>query len=530
MRGLWRILACLVAIFALAAGEPARARHAMVVTREPYATDVGLSVLRAGGNAVDAAVAVGFALAVTHPQAGNLGGGGFLLARLAGGDTAFLDFRERAPRRATGDMYRAPSESRFGYRAAGVPGTVRGLEFAHRKYGRRPWPALVAPAIELARRGFPISADMARSLATSQRLASDPESRRVFLGGGSRLVQPDLARTIERISKDGARDFYEGETARLIDRAMAAHGGLVTLADLKDYAVAERRPLAGSYRGYDIVTAPPPSSGGVGLLEMLGILEDSDYQTAGAGSPAAIHYVAEAMRRAYADRDRYLADPDFVHVPVAGLLDERYLADLRRSIDPVHATASAALRPGGAELYEGDHTTHFSIVDGEGNAVSLTYTLNDSYGCGVTVPGTGVLLNDEMDDFTAAPNAIQAYKRPRSSMTPTIVARDGRLALVVGSPGGGTIINTVLQVLLNVVDFHMPLDEAVRRPRFYHQWKPDAIRLEPGFSADSIAGLQARGHVIEHTRSIGEVAAIRAENGWLQGVADPRVPGKAAGY
>ena len=520
----------MVALSAMAAGAPARARRAMVVTREAHATGVGLAVLREGGNAIDAAVAVGFALAVTHPQAGNLGGGGFLLARLGGGDAVFFDFRECAPRGATAEMYGDPSQSRYGYRAAGVPGTVRGLELAHRKLGRRPWPALLAPAIELARRGFPISADLARSLASSQRLAADPESRRIFLGGGRELLQPDLARTLERISKYGSRDFYEGETARLIDRAMAAHGGLITLADLKDYAVIERPPLTGSYRGYAILTAPPPSSGGVGLLEMLGILEGSGYQTSGAGSAAAIHYVAEAMRRAYADRDRYLGDPDFVRVPVAGLLDPHYLAGLGRSIDPAHAPASAALGAGGAAPHEGDNTTHYSIVDAEGNAVSFTYTLNDRYGSGVTVPGTGVLLNDEMDDFTAAPNAIQAHKRPRSSMTPTIVLRGGKLWLVLGSPGGPTIINTVLQVLLNVVDFHMPLEDAVRQPRFHHQWKPDALRMEPGFSADSIAGLQSLGHAIEQARSIGEVAAIRAEDGWLEGVADPRVPGKAAGY
>jgi gamma-glutamyltranspeptidase/glutathione hydrolase len=539
---------------ALGARQPVRARHAMVVTREPHATDVGVAVLRGGGNAVDAAVAVGFALAVTHPSAGNLGGGGFMLIRFADGRATLLDFRERAPARAGRDMYLGPDgrptrESIEGWRAAAVPGTVRGLEYAARRYGRKPWAELLAPAIRLAREGFPVSWGLAQSLRASKLLSRFPESRRIFQRDGryyepdERLAQPELAATLERIARRGAAEFYEGQTARRLAAAMREHGGLITLEDLKAYAVVERTPLRGRHRGYEILTAPPPSSGGVGLLQMLGVLEGTGFEKHGAGSAAAIHWMAEAMRRYFADRSEHLGDPDFVRVPVSGLLDARYLAKLRASIDPERATPSAAVRPGNPAAYESAETTHYSIVDPEGNAVAVTYTLNGSYGCGVTVPGLGFLLNNEMDDFAAKPgapnfyglvqgeaNAIAAGKRPLSSMTPTLLLREGKPYLVVGSPGGPRIITTVLQVIVNLVDFGLELQEAVDRPRFHHQWLPDTLYMEPGFSPDTAALLRSRGFLVEAVRSMGEAAAIRIEGGWLEGAADSRVEGKAAGF
>jgi gamma-glutamyltranspeptidase/glutathione hydrolase len=527
----------------------------MVVTREAHATEAGVATLRAGGNAVDAAVVVGFALAVTHPSAGNLGGGGFMLIRFAGGRTTFLDFRERAPGRAARDMYLGPDgtptrDSIVGWRAPGVPGTVRGLELASKQYGRKPWPELLAPAVRLAAEGFPLSYGQAQGLKSAAGLLSRfPESNRIFLRDGryyepgERLVQPELAATLRRIAASGARDFYAGETARQLADSMALNGGLITLEDLKGYAAVERRPLSGRYREYDIITAPPPSSGGIGVLQMMGMLEGSGYENSGAGSAAAIHYVAEVMRRYYADRSEHLGDPDFARVPVSGLLNPRYIAARRATIEPARATPSAQLRPGAPAPDESLETTHYSIVDVEGNAVAVTYTLNGGYGSGVTAPGLGFLLNNEMDDFAAKPghpnlfglvqgepNAVQPGKRPLSSMTPTIVVRDGRLYLVAGSPGGPRIISTVLQVLLNVFDFGMNIQDAVDWPRFHHQWLPDTLNMEPGFSPDTIRLLEERGHAVERARSIGEVAAIRAEGGWLEGAADSRTESAAAGY
>jgi gamma-glutamyltranspeptidase/glutathione hydrolase len=557
-----RKIALLVALVAaagagLCARQPVRARHAMVAAREAHATDIGVAVLEAGGNAIDAAVAVGFALAVTHPSAGNLGGGGFLLARFADGHTAFLDFRERAPEKASRNMYIGPDgkatpDSLVGYRASGVPGTVRGLEFAHQKYGRKAWRDLVEPAVELASRGFPVSYGLARSLEakhTSERLSRFPESKRIFLKdgkffeAGERLIQPELARTLTRIRDRGAKDFYEGETAELLAADMKEHGGLITLDDLKSYKAIERAPLTGSYRGYAIVTAPPPSSGGVGILQMLGVLEGSGYKKSGAGSAATLHFMAETMRRYFADRSEYMGDPDFYRVPVSGLLNPRYIAGLRQSIDPEHATPSAALNPGKPAAYESAETTHYSIVDAEGNAVAVTYTLNDGYGSGVTAARLGFLLNNEMDDFAAKPgepnayglvqgeaNAIQPRKTPLSSMTPAIVLRDGKLYLVVGSPGGPTIINTVLEVIVNVIDFGMNVADAVDAPRLHHQWMPDVLKIERGFSPDTVALLKARGHTIEFENTQGEVAAIRVGDGWLEGSADSRTEGTAKGY
>jgi gamma-glutamyltranspeptidase/glutathione hydrolase len=536
------------------AREPVRARHAMVVSEEPIAADTGAAVLKAGGNAVDAAVAVGFALAATYPNAGNLGGGGFLLARFADGRTTFIDFRERAPQSASRNMYLDESgavtrDSLVGWRASGVPGTVRGLELAHKKYGRKPWAELVAPAIALARDGFVVPYGLANSLRSSSSLEQFPESKRIFLNEGKgfepgdRFVQPELAATLERIARHGATDFYEGETARRLAAAMEAKGGLVTLDDLKSYRAIERQPLTGTYRGYSIITAPPPSSGGIGLLQMFGVLEGSGYEQHGASSAAAIHFVAETMRRYYADRSEHLGDPEFHRVPVKGLLSPEYIEKLHYSIDPNHATPSERVRPGEMAVKESAETTHFSIVDAEGNAVSLTYTLNGSYGSGVTAPGLGFLLNNEMDDFAAKPgegnmfglvqgeaNAIQPGKRPLSSMTPTIVLRDGKLYMVVGGPGGGRIITSVLQVMLNVFDFRMNVQDAVDRPRFHHQWQPDKITIEPGFSPDTIRLLEGRGHQVETISSVARIFAIVIDGGWIQGAADGRSYGKAEGY
>jgi gamma-glutamyltranspeptidase / glutathione hydrolase len=551
-------LVLLSASLCILARQPDYARHGMVVSGEPLATDVGVRVLRAGGNAVDAAVAVGFALAVTYPYAGNLGGGGFMLIRFADGRSTFIDFRERAPEKASRDMYLDPQgrpsrDSIEGWRASGVPGTVKGFELAQKKYGRATWESLVAPAVELARSGFPVSYSFAESLRASRTLPRDSESRRVFLKkgayyyAGDTFQQPDLARTLETIGRQGARGFYEGAIAQQLAGAMARNGGLITLDDLRHYRAVERTPLTGTYRDYAIVTAPPPSSGGIGLLQMLGMIEGSGYEKSGAGSAAAIHFVAEAMRRFYADRSRYLGDPDFVKIPVAGLVDSAYLRQRRATINPERATPSAEVLPGAPAGHESSETTHYNVVDTEGNAVSVTYTLNGGYGSGITIPGAGFLMNNEMDDFAAQPgatnmfglvqgeaNAIQPDKRPLSSMTPTILTHGGKLFLVLGGPGGPRIITSVLEVILNVVDFGMNVQDAVDFPRFHHQWQPDRLSLESGFSPDTVALLKARGHVVDQASGSGSVAslveAILQEQGWLEGAVDGRRPGKAAGY
>ena len=549
-------LAVLLAVTVGAASRaPVRARHAMVVTAEAHATRVGVKVLEDGGNAVDAAVAVGFALAVTHPRAGNLGGGGFMLIRPADGTSTFLDFRERAPGKAHRDMYLDASgavteESFVGYRAVGVPGTVRGLAEALRKSGTRPWAELLAPALELARDGFPVSDELARDLAQSERLARFPESKRVFQGGGKPLEagetlrQPDLAQTIARLRAKGPDEFYKGRTARLIAEDMKRNGGLITLDDLDAYRVVERRPLEGTYRGYGVLSAPPPSSGGAGVVQMLNMLEGSGFAAEGAGSASAIHYVAEVMRRSFADRAEFFGDTDFVEVPVEGLTEKSYARDRRGSIDPDRVTPSSQIlagRPGGSESTQ---TTHYSIVDAAGSAVSVTYTLNSSFGSGVTARGTGVLLNNEMDDFTSKPrapnqfgllqsekNAIEPGKRPLSAMTPTIVTRDGKPFLVLGAAGGPRIISVVLQVITNVIDFKMNLQQAVDFPRFHHQWMPDELRMEDhGFSPDTVALLRKRGHNVVFLEPMARLMAIQVDGKWLLGAADARSEGPAAGY
>ncbi len=534
------------------AREPVRAKQGMVVAQEPLAVDVGLRVLKNGGNAVDAAVAVGFALAVTHPQAGNIGGGGFMLIRFADGRSTFLDFRERAPGKATRTMYQDASgnvtkASVEGWTSAGVPGTVRGFEYAHSKYGSRKWAELIGPAAALARNGFEVSYGLADSIKGSPKLPQSAESKRIFLGvrPGDTLRQPELARVLGRIARLGAKDFYEGETARVLAAEMARNGGLITLADLKDYAVVERAPLTGTYKGYGIVTAPPPSSGGVGLLQMLGMLDGSGYEKSGAGSAGSIHYVAETMRRFFADRSRYLGDPAFSSLRVAELLAPAYVRQRAASIQADRATPSASLLPGLPEPERGGQTTHYNVVDAAGNAVAVTYTLNDRYGNGITVPGLGFLLNDEMDDFTSKPgapnafgliqgevNAIAPGKRPLSSMTPTIVTRDGQFFMALGAPGGARIITAVLQVLLNVVDFRMNAKDAVDAPRFHHQWQPDVLSLDPGISPDTAALLRTMGYTLDDSPGWvpAQVNAIVKEGGWLQGASDDRAGGKAAGY
>jgi gamma-glutamyltranspeptidase / glutathione hydrolase len=552
------VLLCFVLLFEaqrpLEAKQSVHTRQAMVVAEEPLAAAVGAAVLKSGGNAVDAAVAVGFALAVTFPYAGNLGGGGFLLATMSDGRSTFIDFRERAPEKASRNMYldsngQVTKDSVEGWRASGVPGTVRGLEFAHRKYGRKTWQELMAPAIALAKNGFTVPYSLSESLKNSaSSLAKFPESKRIFLNGGAgfemgaHFAQPDLARTLERIAKN-PNDFYEGETAKLIAAGMAAGGGLITLADLKNYKAVEREPLKGKYKGCDIVTAPPPSSGGIGILQMLGMLEGSGYEKSGAGSAATIHYVTEVMRRYYADRSEYFGDPDFTKVPVRALLNPEYIAKRRATIDPARATPSAEILAGKLAGYECSETTHLSIVDKDGNAVALTYTLNGGYGSKVTIPGAGILMNNEMDDFAAKPgvpnmfkliqgeaNAIQPGKRPLSSMTPTILLRNGKPFLVVGGPGGSKIISSVLQVILNVVDFGMNPQDAVDAPRFHHQWQPDALTVEKGFSPDTLKLLESRGHKVELSTSVARVEAIVIDQGWLQGGADGRGYGKVEGY
>ena len=528
----------------------------MVVAQEPFAADAGLAVLEKGGNAIDAAVAVGFALAVTHPFAGNLGGGGFMLVRMADGRTTFIDFRERAPGKASHDMYldkegKVTHDSLEGWRAPGVPGTVRGLALAHSKFGHAKWSEDLAPAIQLAAKGFEVSYSLSTSLH-SRNLTRFPESARIFQRDGKfyemgeRFVQPELANTLQRISDSGGEDFYTGQIAKTLAAEMAKNGGLISLDDLKNYKAVERSPLTGKYHGnYEIITSPPPSSGGVGILQMMGMLEGTGYEKTGAGSAQTYHWLAEVMRRFYADRSEYMGDPDFVKVPVQGMLDPAYIARLRSSIDPERATPSDQVRPGRPDGYESMETTHYNVVDAEGNAVAVTYTLNGGYGSGVTAPGLGFLLNNEMDDFAAKPgvpnmfgliqgerNAIQPNKRPLSSMVPTIVLRDGKLFMVVGTPGGSYIPSAVLQVILNVIDFKMNAQDAVDAPRIHHQWEPDKLRCERGISPDTVAILKARGYDVDFTPGVvlARVEAIVSDGGFLQGGTDGRGTGKAVGY
>jgi len=544
-----------------APAERVTAPHGIVVAQETRAARIGTQILEQGGNAVDAAVAVGFAMAVTYPRAGNIGGGGFMLIHRADrGDNIAIDYRETAPAATTRatfldqDGNADPVKSRSSALGIGVPGTVAGLALAQQKYGsgRFSLADLMAPAIELARAGIPVEDDTADSLpAAAVRFARWPAAAKIFikdngfpLGPGDRLVQTDLAATLATIARDGPSAFYDGPIGEKIVAAIAANGGLMTREDLKNYRAVERKPVAGSYRGYDIVSMPPPSSGGVILIEMLNMLEGYDLRGLGAQSPAALHLMIEAMRRSYADRAMFLGDPDVVDVPVKNLIAKPYAAVLRAGIDPDRARPSQEIRPGEPPFREGDNTTHYSVVDRFGNAVSNTYTLNFSYGVGMVAEGTGILLNNELDDFAAKPEVPNGYgligyeanapgpgKRPLSSMTPTIVLKDGKPVLVTGSPGGGRIITTVLQVIVNAIDFDMTIPDAVTAPRLHHQWLPDVVFAERGVPPPIVAALEARGHKVSVGLPWSSANSIAVTPNGLVGAADPRTRGAlAAGY
>jgi gamma-glutamyltranspeptidase/glutathione hydrolase len=534
----------------------------MVSSQEAIATRIGVEILKQGGNAVDAAVAVGFALAVTLPRAGNLGGGGFMLVHLADNrQTLAIDYREMAPASAFRDMYLNPdgsvdqNRSRFHGKAIGVPGTVKGLITALHLYGSMPLKQVMLPAIQLAQRGFPVSRDLSVSLQKSAgRLHRNPAAKSVFYHAdgsapeaGEILRQPELGKTLETIALQGIDGFYRGDIARKIVGSVHKADGAMTLKDLADYRVEIREPVTGTYRGYTIASMPPPSSGGTHIVQILNTLEHFNLQSSGHNSALTIHLMAEAMKQAYADRSEYLGDPDFVTVPVNELTSKRYAGILAKRIHPTRSRDSEAIKPGLQALQESPETTHFSIVDQWGNAVSNTYTLNFSYGSGIMAAGTGVLLNNEMDDFSAKPgvanaygligaeaNAVQPHKRPLSSMSPTIVfePHNHDVFLVTGSPGGSRIITTTLQVISNVIDHGMNIAEATQAPRFHHQWLPDKLILEKGFSPDTIRLLQQKGYHIEGTSwPMGSTQSImKTQDGW-NGYSDPRQAGTlTAGY
>ena len=549
-----------------ASREPVRARHGVVASTNEVASKVGVDVLKRGGNAVDAAIAVAFALAVTHPAAGNLGGGGFMMIRLKNGRTTAIDYREMAPAAATRNIYldkdgkviEGDGGSIEGYRAAGVPGTVRGMELALKKYGsgKLTWSELIEPARRLAADGFVVTNTLARGLRGNREyLSKYPETKRIYLKNGSfydegdRFVQPELAATFARLQQRGPNEFYTGQTAQLIAADMKRNNGLLTFEDLKGYVAKERETLRGTYRGYEIISMPPPSSGGAVLLEMLNILEGYDLKKMDWASSDRYHLMTEAMRRAFADRAEYMGDTDFVKVPIAGLIDKRYATQLRNTINTERASSSEQVKAGKPAGYESDETTHFTVVDMDGNAVANTYTLNNSYGSAVVARGTGIIMNDEMDDFAAKPgtpnlygliqgerNAVAPHKRPLSAMTPTFVLRkDGSLWFTVGSPGGPTIINTVLDVITNVIDYNMNIQQAIDAPRIHHQWLPDELVYEPyGLSGDTQRALSARGHkLVDKPRYLGDCEGIMIEEktGMRLGATDPRrSDGLAVGY
>ena len=539
----------------------------MVVSAHRLASKAGIDVLKAGGNAIDAAVAVAYALAVTFPEAGNLGGGGFMTIRFHDGRTAFIDFRETAPGAATATMFQdangnaVPSRSRRGYLAVGIPGTVAGLELARTRFGTRSRAQLMASAIHLARDGFVLDQGDADFLATGAvEFRKDPATAAIFLNhsqpwkAGDRLIQSDLGRSLQQIATSGPSAFYSGAIATKIVAASKAHGGIMAIRDFASYRARELKPLECDYRGYHIISAPPPSSGGVVICETLNILEGYPIAALGFHSAAGTHLLVEAMRRAYHDRNVNLGDPSFVKVDTAHFIDKSYAAQLRSGIETNRATPSSSLPAPGIPP-EGKSTTHFSIVDAKGNAVSLTYTLNDWFGAHVTAAGTGILLNDEMDDFSAKPgapnmfglvegpnNAVAPGKRPLSSMTPTIVTKDGQLAMVVGTPGGSRIPSAVLETISNMIDFDMSVTEAVDAPRVHHQWLPDEIGYEHfGLSADTIARLEAMGHKVVPMPYGNQVAAILVGapaigakplgDDRLYGAIDPRLNvGEVEGY
>jgi gamma-glutamyltranspeptidase/glutathione hydrolase len=555
-----------------ASRPPVRGKSGMVASVSQIASQVGADVLKRGGNAVDAAVAVGLALAVVWPSAGNLGGGGFMVIRTADGKATAIDYREMGPAAAQRNTYLdakgeyIKESSTYGHRAAGVPGTVAGLAYALEKYGTMKWADVAEPARKLAAEGFPVWPMLERSLKGGEKgLSRYPETKRIFLRNGKPYEtgeifrQPELADVFARMIKDGPREFYTGKTAQLIEASMkrAAKGGKsqekvwMTMEDLANYKPVERAPLRTTYRGHEVITMPPPSSGGVALIEMLNILERYDLKALGAGSSQETHLKVEAMRRAFADRAEFLGDPDFVKVPVAGLISRTYADKLAATIDPNRASTSEAVGHGDPTAYmsmkESEETTHFTVVDKDGTVASNTYTLNDSFGNKITVEGAGFLLNNEMDDFAPQPgkpnmygliqgeaNAVGARKRPLSSMTPTIVLKDGKLWFAVGSPGGPTIINTVLQVLINVIDYGMDIQQAIDWPRVHHQWMPDTIIYEPmGLAPDVIKRLTEMGHkFVDRPRHMGDAEGIMIEDktGVRLGGSDPRLDGHSVGY
>ena len=537
--------------------HPVFGANGMVSSQNAHATEVGAQVLADGGNAVDAAVAVGFALAVTLPRAGNLGGGGFMLVHDAGSDeTVAIDYREAAPVRAGRDMFLDEEGSvdkdkaRFSHLSAGVPGTVAGLWRAHQDYGRLPWKRVVEPAVRLARDGFEVTYDLAGLLASrKERMCRFEAACRYFYkaGGepyepGERFVQPDLADTLQAIANDGPDAFYRGAVAKKIVAEMNKHGGLVDADSLAAYQPVIRDPSRGTYRGYEILTMPPPSSGGIHIVQMLNILENFPMAEFGSGSADAVHVLAESARLAYADRSKHLGDPDYYDVPAKWLMSKAYARELAAGIDMEKARPSSDVAPGVPSAYESPETTHYSVIDRDGNVVSNTTTLNFSFGSGIAVTGAGFLLNNEMDDFSAkagVPNAygligheaneIASGKRPLSSMTPTIVLKDGNAWFATGSPGGSRIITTVLQMVVNVIDHGMNIAEAEAAPRMHHQWLPDVLQLESGFSPDSIRILEARGHKIAAAQwSMGSLQTVAYKDGVFRGSSDPRRPNAAS--
>ena len=538
--------------------HPVEARNGMVAAEQGLATQIGVDILKAGGNAVDAAVAVGFALAVALPNSGNIGGGGFMIVHDAkSGKDIALDFREVAPRGASRNMYLdgkgnvIDGKSLRTHHAVGVPGTVAGMTHALSRWGSMPLSRVMAPAIALAESGYPVSATLAKMLEQERKnMGKWPATQAIFwqngapLKTGDRLVQKDLAQSMRLISQQGAKAFYQGAIAQKIAAEMAPHANAITLQDLRDYKVVEREPISGSYRGYQVVTMPPPSSGGAHLLQILNMMERWPMNQWGADSAQSVHYMAEAMKLAYADRSEYLGDPDFVKIPLKGLISKNYAGELAATIQPGKARPAKDIKPGNPQPHESDQTTHYSVVDKAGNAVAVTYTLNTNFGSGIVAKGTGVVLNNEMDDFSAKPgvanayglvggdaNAVAAGKRPLSSMTPALVLKDGKPFLVTGSPGGSRIITTVLQQIVNRIDHGMNPLEAAATPRFHHQWTPDELRVEKGFSADTLALLRQWGHNVALRPSMGRTQTIEIRGGMLYGASDPRNPdGRAMGY
>ena len=538
--------------------HPVVANNGMVATEQELASRIGLDILKAGGNAVDAAVGIGFALAVALPNAGNLGGGGFMMVHDAKtGKSVALDFREVAPLKATRNMYLDDKgnvingKSLYTHYAVGVPGTVAGMEHALKKWGTMPLDKVIAPSIALAEKGFPVSETLAKILRQEQKnMGKWPATTEIFwkdgapLKRGDLLVQKDLAQSMRLIAQQGAKAFYEGAIAQKIAAEMAPHAGAVTLQDLREYKVAEREPVRGTYRGYEVVTMPPPSSGGTHLVQILNMLEQWPLAQWGQNSAQTLHHMAESSKLAYADRSEYLGDPDFVKIPLKGLTSKRYAESLAKTIDPNRARPAKEIKPGQPQPYESDQTTHYSVVDKAGNAVAVTYTLNTNFGSGIVAKGTGILLNNEMDDFAAKPgvanayglvggdaNAVAAKKRPLSSMTPTLVLKDGKPTLVTGSLGGARIITTVLQTVVNTIDFGNNPAEAAAAPRVHHQWTPDELRVEKGLSPDTLALLKQRGHNIAVKASMGRTQTIQIRNGLLYGYSDPRNPdGQTLGY